>query len=113
MILKGPDKDYALDITLALIAAIEADYVSLYRLADELLDKTLPVTEMLAVLTMLYRHAGCEAGDDALGAFLLTRASAAMLEDFLVAVLGPLEGVQDDDDQNATLHALLQEMDQV
>jgi len=86
--LQGPDKVYALKPSLELIAALESEHGSLYLLADELLDKTLPLSEMVEVVQTLYRHAGCDA---ALDEFLLQQPCTEILINFLLEVLGPIE----------------------
>ena len=88
--LPGPDKVYALKPSLQLIADIESAHGSLYLLADDLLEKTLPLSGMVDVVKRLYRHAGCHAEIDE---FLLQQPCADILINFLLDVLGPIEKV--------------------
>jgi hypothetical protein len=90
MILQGPDKTYPLKISLKLIAEVEADHGSLYVLAEDLLGKTLPLSEMVEIVKMLYGHAGCTAVPDD---FLLQQPCTEILITFLLDVLGPIERV--------------------
>jgi hypothetical protein len=89
MILQGPDKAYTLKTSLKLIAEVEAGYGSLYALAEDLLEKTLPLSEMVEIVKTLYRHAGCAAADD----FLLRQPCTEILITFLLDVIGPVERV--------------------
>lgn len=87
--LQGPDKAYALKTTLKLVSAVEEGYGSLYALAEDLLEKTLPLSEMVEIVKTLYRHAGCAVPDD----FLLQQPCTEILITFLLDVLGPIERV--------------------
>ncbi len=88
IVLHAPDgKACPLKPDFALIGAIEAEHGSLYALAEDLLDKSLPLTEMVAVVGALYRHAGCDVTVE----FLLQRPCADILIRFLLAVLRPIE----------------------
>ena len=90
MILQGPDNTYTLDVSLKLIAELEAGYGSLYTLAEDLLGKTLPLSEMVEIVKSLYRHAGCDnVADD----FLLQQPCTEILITFLLDTLGPIERV--------------------
>ena len=88
--LTGPDRVYTLNPTLQLISALERDYGSLYLLAEDLLEKSLPLSEMVEIVRVLYRHAGCGA---ALDGFLLQQPCTEILITFLLEVLGPIERV--------------------
>lgn len=88
--LQGPDKTYNLKTSLNLIAAVEADYGSLYALAEDLLEKTLPLSEMVEIVKVLYRHAGCV---KPLDEFLLQQPCTEILINFLMEVIGPVERV--------------------
>ena len=90
IILNGPDKTYELKPSLQLVAALESVHGSLYQLAEELLDKTLPLSEMIDVMKMLYRHAGCAAELDD---FLLRQPCTELLITFLLEVIGPVERI--------------------
>jgi hypothetical protein len=88
MRLQGPDKTYTLKTSLKLIAEVEASYGSLYALAEDLLEKTLPLSEMVEIVKSFYRHAGCAAPLDD---FLLQQPCAEILITFLLDVLRPIE----------------------
>jgi len=88
--LQGPDKTYTLKTSLKLIAAVEADYGSLYALAEDLLEKTLPLSEMVEIVKVLYRHAGCA---KSLDEFLLQQPCTEILINFLMKAIGPVERV--------------------
>jgi hypothetical protein len=88
--LTGPDRVYTLKPSLQLIAALEGEYGSLYLLAEDLLEKSLPLSEMVEIVKALYRHAGC---DDVLDGFLLQQPCTEILITFLLEVLGPIERV--------------------
>lgn len=88
--LQGPDKVYTLKPTLALIEALESEYGSLYQLAEDLLEKSLPLSEMVEVVRALYKHAGCTVSGD----FLLGQPCAEILISFLLGILGPIERMQ-------------------
>jgi hypothetical protein len=88
--LTAPDgKSHPLKPDFALIEKIEAEHGSLYALADDLLEKSLPLSEMIAVVEALYAHAGAAATAD----FLLLQPCADILIRFLLAVLEPVEKV--------------------
>ena len=87
MILQGPDGAYPLKTSLKLVAEVEAGCGSLYALAEDLLEKTLPLSEMIEIVKKLYLHAGCEVPDD----FLLQQPCTEILITFLLEVLGPIE----------------------
>ena len=88
--LTGPDKVYTLKPSLQLIATLEKAHGSLYELAEDMLEKTLPLSEMVEIVKALYRHAGCEAELDG---FLLQQPCTEILITFLLEVLGPIERV--------------------
>ncbi len=88
--LQGPDRVYALKPSLQLIAALENEYGSLYLLAEDMLEKTLPLSGMVDIVKALYRFAGCGADIDD---FLLQQPCTEILITFLLEVLGPVERV--------------------
>ena len=90
MILQGPDGTYPLKTSLKLVAEVEASYGSLYALAEDLLEKTLPLSEMVEIVKKLYVHAGCDAPPDD---FLLQQPCTEILITFLLEVLAPIERV--------------------
>jgi hypothetical protein len=91
VILHGPDKTHELAFTLKLVEALESAHGSLYEVAEGLLDKSLPLSEMVDILKTLYRHAGCETEDEALGDFLLSQPCTEILITMLLEILEPVE----------------------
>lgn len=88
ILLRLPDgKTHALEADFALLEKIEAEHGSLYALADDLLEKSLPLTELVAVVRALYAHAGADVTAD----FLLGQPCADILIRFLLGVLKPIE----------------------
>ena len=88
--LPGPDRVFTFKPSLQLISDLESVHGSLYELAEDLLEKTLPLSEMVEVVKTLYRHAGC---DGEIDDFLLQQPCTEMLITFLLEVLGPVEKV--------------------
>ncbi|MBI3440670.1 MAG: hypothetical protein HY052_02510 [Proteobacteria bacterium] len=86
-LLPGPEAPCPLKITLKLIAEIEHGYGSLYRLAEDLLAGTLPLTTMFDLLKICYQHAGCGVSED----FLLQQPAMELLTAVLLDILGPME----------------------
>lgn len=91
IILPGPDKNYTPEINLKLVTALEGVHGSLYQVAETLLDKSLPLSEMVDILRVLYRHAGCEMEDAALGDYILRQPCTELLITALLDILGPVE----------------------
>ncbi|MFH1158062.1 MAG: hypothetical protein V1721_04160 [Pseudomonadota bacterium] len=87
-----PDQPCPLEVNLKLIAEMEGSYGSLYQIAERLLDKSLPVSSMIGVIKMLYRHAGCGIPDEALDDFLLRQPCTELLTSVLLDILEPIEG---------------------
>ncbi len=88
IVLHAPDgKTCPLQPDFALINAIEAEHGSLYALAEDLLEKSLPLSEMVAVVEALYKHAGAAVTAE----FLLGQPCADILIRFLLSVLKPIE----------------------
>lgn len=87
MTLHGPTATHQLIPDFALVAALEAEHGSLYEMASDLFDKTLPLSEMIEVVGKLFRHAGARVTPD----FLLGQPCAEILIQFLLAVLEPVE----------------------
>ncbi|MBI1215687.1 MAG: hypothetical protein GC185_07705 [Alphaproteobacteria bacterium] len=89
--LPGPDKPYALPLNLALVEALEEAGGGLMQLAERLLRKELPVSDMLRVLRAAYRFSGCTLEDGALETFILQNAPPLLLAEILLCVLTPLQ----------------------
>lgn len=83
--------DYTLKISLKLIAAIEKDHGSLYRMAENLLEQSLPFSTMAAILKIIYRYAGCKMPEDELDDFILRQPCAELLGTILLEILEPVE----------------------
>jgi len=95
IVLPGLDQpSYPLRITLSLIAEMEGTYGSLYQLAESLLDKSLPLSTIIGVLKMIYRHAGCGISEDALDDFLLRQPCTELLTSVLLDILEPIERLE-------------------
>lgn len=74
---------------LALVMALE-ETRSLLKTAEMLLSRELRVSEVLLLLRICYRAAGCRMDDAALDAWLLGRSPASLLADILSGILTPL-----------------------
>lgn len=95
-VLPGYDQpSYPLRITLSLIAEMEGTYGSIYQMAENLLDKSLPLSTIIGVLKMLYRHAGCGISEDVLDDFLLRQPCTELLTSVLLTILEPIEQLGD------------------
>ncbi len=86
-VLQGTDKNYPLTISLPLITALEEAHGSLYQIAEGLLDKSLPLSAMIDMLKIIYRHAGCEIADE----FILQQPCTEILITVLLDILEPVE----------------------
>ena len=94
-VLPGYDQpSYPLRITLSLIAEMEGTYGSIYQMAENLLDKSLPLSTIIGVLKMLYRHAECEISEDVLDDFLLQQPCTELLTSVLLDILEPIERLE-------------------
>lgn len=92
IILHAPEGRLTLVPTLSLVEALEKD-TSLLKTAERLLSRDLKISEILPLLHICYRAAGCTAADADLDAFLLERAPGLMLAEILVALIAPLAGM--------------------
>jgi len=90
-ILPGTGQSYPLKISLQLIAEIEGGYGSLYQLAENLLDESLPFSTVAGILKTLYRHAGCKMTEEALDDFILRQPGAELLTAVLLEILEPID----------------------
>lgn len=87
--LPGPERDYALVPTLALIGRLERE-AALLDTAQKLLAQELPARDALCFLRACYRAAGCEVEEAALDAFLLARSPLPLLAGVIARLLSPL-----------------------
>ncbi len=87
-----PEGEVFLKPTLSLVAAMEQE-ASLMKTAERLLARELKLSEMLPLLRVCYRAAGCEMCDPALNGFLLEHAPGLLLAEILVAILSPLSAL--------------------
>lgn len=79
--------------TLQLVERLEDRYGSLLKLADDLVQKTLPLSRVLNILCLVYAEAGCKLADETLRPFLWRDAGpspVALLSDILIDILAPL-----------------------
>jgi hypothetical protein len=90
--LLGPDAEYALCINLDLVEKLEKKGGSLFKIADQLVQKELSMSEILQLLCVAYKAAGCETVASDLSDYLLLRskrAPSSLLSDILVEILSP------------------------
>lgn len=90
ILLPGPATSYPLPLTLQLVKDLEAAGGSLFKTADMLLSRELPLGDVLKLLSVAYRHAGCAIEATELDEFLLKSSPALTLTDILVGLLAPL-----------------------
>jgi hypothetical protein len=90
IILTGPAQDHKLHLNLQLVKDLEQAGGSLFKTADMLLQRELPLTDVLNLVTVAYRAAGCGEQEEELNAFLLQRAPALILTEILVGLLAPM-----------------------
>ena len=69
IILAAPDGDLHLRLTLGLVEDLEKTGGSLFKTADMLLQKELPLGDIVRLVKSAYRHAGCKTEDPALDEF--------------------------------------------
>ena len=92
IVLSGSDQaSYQLKITLSLISEMEEAYGSLYKIAESLLDKSLPLSSMIGILKMLYRYAGCKIPEAELDDFFLRQPCTELLTSVLLDILEPID----------------------
>lgn len=88
-----PDGTLAFLPTLQLVERLEAEYGSLLKLADDLVQKTLPLSKVLDTLVVVYGYAACTLDDETLRLFLwrgMKQSPVALLSDILIDILTPL-----------------------
>ena len=89
-----PDGSIAFTPTLQLVAALETQYGSLLKRADDLVQKNMPLSQVLDMLCTIYRDAGCEVPPETLSAYLwrgMGQSPVTLLSDILLAILTPLQ----------------------
>lgn len=79
-----------LPLTLQLVKDLEHTGGSLFKIADMLLAKELPLGDVIRLLQTAYRTAGCVLSAQELGAYLLKQNPVMLLTDILVGLLTPL-----------------------
>ncbi len=89
IVLKTPDRDYTLPLTLSLVETLEAEG-SLLQLAEQLAARQVKLCEVMRQLLRLYTLAGCDMPEAALEEYLLNNAPVGQLADILVQILTPL-----------------------
>jgi|GEM_PF-1596676 len=88
-----PEGTLAFAPTLQLVERLEAENGSLLKLADDLVQKSLPLSKVLDILCLVYSHAGCGLESEALRLFLwrgMGQSPVALLSDILIDILTPL-----------------------
>lgn len=92
--LPTPEGDIAFAPTLQLVEDIEAQFGSILKLADDLVQKNMPLSRALTVLCAVYSDAGCKTPQDALTQYLwrgMGQSPVALLSDILLGILAPLQ----------------------
>ena len=77
--------------SLKLVAEIEGKYGGIYQIAERLLDKTLTLTAMIAILRIAYRYSGCGMTEEELNEFLLRQPCTELLTSVLLVILEPID----------------------
>lgn len=90
-VLPGFDKVYPVKISLQLIEKIESAHGSLYQVAEDMLEQSLPMSKMVEFLKIIYRHAGCDIPEEALEEFLLKQPCPELLIALLLSILDPVD----------------------
>ena len=91
MTFPGPDRGYTFKITLKLVEEVEQKHGSLYRIAEEVLNKNQPFSATVNLLKTIYRQAGFDGDDAVLEEFLFRQPCVEMLTSFLLEILRPAE----------------------
>jgi hypothetical protein len=91
MMLPAPAGPLPLKLNLELVEALEEAGGSLLKLADRLVAHELKIGEMLPLLRLCYRRAGCALEGEALESFILSRTPAALTASLLMNILSPLQ----------------------
>jgi len=82
--------------TLQLVERLEAEHGSLLKLADDLVQKNMPLSRVLDILCLVYSHTGCTHTKDSLREFLwrgMAPSPVALLSDILIDILTPLQSM--------------------
>jgi len=77
--------------TAALVRKMEESHGSLYVMTDRLIDGSLPLSSIIEILKIVYRHAGSETPDGVLDEFILQQPCTEMLSSVLLGILQPVE----------------------
>ena len=78
-------------ITLQLVIDIEKEHGSLYKMAENLVGKTMTLSEIVKVLKIFYRHAGSTETEEQLEEFILKLPCDEVLMTVLLDILGGLD----------------------
>lgn len=73
---------------------MEREFGSLFKMAENLVQKTMPLHEVINILQLVYREAGCALPDAQLADYLLCRSAVpplSLLSDVLLHILTPLQ----------------------
>lgn len=100
ILLPAPAGVVALPLSLQLVKDLEHAGGSLFKTADMLLSKELPLGDILRLLVVAYRAAGCVLSAEELAPYLLTQSPALLLTDILVGLLAPLHDLDAVRDEN-------------
>lgn len=76
--------------TLQLVKNLEEAGGSLFKIADMLLQRELPLCDVITLLHVTYETAGCAESRENRAEFLLEKSPALLLTNILVAILDPL-----------------------
>lgn len=88
-----PDGMLPAVINLALVETLEDALGSLYALASDLLAGQAQHRDMICLLGIVYRHAGCKMEENAFADYLMTLPAARMTTEILGAILTPLSRI--------------------
>ena len=91
IILVTPEGALPLRLTLGLVEDLEKTGGSLFKTADMLLQKELPLGDIVRLVKAAYRHAGCKTEDTALDEFILQHSPALVLTEILTGLLTPMQ----------------------
>ncbi len=106
IVLPSLEKDIGLPLTLHLVDAIEKQGGSLFKIADQLVAKEMPMGDIIRLLSGIYGFTGNPLPPDDVAHVLRTRgiAPAVLLSNILLAILTPLQylgAVKEDHDPAA------------
>jgi hypothetical protein len=80
-------------LNLALVETMEETAGSLYALAADLLAGSAAHSDLLRLLDVVYRHAGCTLDENCRADYLMTLPAARLVTELLAAVLTPLSRI--------------------